>query len=102
MNSHKRNYQIIFYKTSTDREVILEFIEKLEDILKARVRNALRLLEENGLELMQAQIVKKIYNHPSLYELRIIGDNQIRLLFFIYNNMYFLIVHIFKKKQQKL
>ena len=93
--------QIYLYKTSSGREVIAEFIGRLDDITKARVRNGIRLLEKHGLELLKNQSVKKISANPDIFELRIVGKRQVRLLFAIYDKDTYLVVHIFVKKTQK-
>ena len=93
--------QIYFYKTVSGREVIAEFIDNLDDITKGRVRNGIRVLEKHGLELLRNQSVKKIITRPDIFELRIIGEKQVRILFAVIDGSIYLIVHIFVKKTQK-
>jgi phage-related protein len=92
---------IYLYKTPSNKEIIKEFIENLDDITKARVRNSLRLLKEEGLELLGTQFVKKIFKNPPLFELRVIGKKSIRLMFIKVGNNTFIILHAFVKKSQK-
>ena len=93
--------QIYFYKTSSGKDVVSEFIDKLDNTIKVRVRNGIRLLAKHVLELLRNKSVKKILRRPDIFELRIVGKTQIRLLFMIYNKDIFLLVHIFIKKTQK-
>lgn len=94
-------YQIYFYKTASNKEVVLDFIEKLDTVQKARTRNSIRLLEKHGLTLLENKSVKKISKNPKIYELRVVGKIQIRLLFFIYDQKRIIITHIFIKKTKK-
>ncbi len=96
-----KQHSIYFYTTSSGRKVVEKFINNFDEITKARIRNSIKLLAEYGLTLLNTPWVKKIYNTPSLFELRITGKKQIRLIFFKYNPTVFVIVHIFVKKQQK-
>lgn len=93
--------QIYLYKTSSGREVITEFIDKLDGITKGRVRNGIRLLEKHGLDLLRNRSIKKISTKPDIFELRIVGKKQVRLLFAVYDKSTYLVAHIFIKKTQK-
>jgi phage-related protein len=55
-------------------------------------------LEEFG-PYLRAPHSKKITD--KLYELRIVGENSIRILYTFYNNKYYLL-HAFKKKVNKI
>jgi phage-related protein len=101
MNFKGHEYKILFYKSSSGREVVIELIDQLDTILKARVRNAIRLLREHGLQLMQTQMVKKLHKKPDVYELRIVGDSQLRLVFLVYTFNTFIVISVFKKKTKK-
>ena len=95
-------YQLIFYKTSSGRDIIADFIINSENNVKDKIRIAIRIFEKYGLELLRTKWLKKIYHAPNIYELRITGGKQIRLLFIAYNSQVFLIIHIFVKKTQKI
>ncbi|MDP3982910.1 MAG: type II toxin-antitoxin system RelE/ParE family toxin [bacterium] len=60
------------------------------------------MLEKHGLRLLAVNTVKKIHSSPSLYELRITGSTQVRLLLMQYDKQTFLILHGFVKKSNKL
>ena len=88
-------YIIFFYKTSSDKEIIMEFIEKLDDQTGAKVKNGINLLRLYGLTLINTPWIKKINKKYSIYELRIKTNLTIRLLFFFLKPKTFVIVHIF-------
>ncbi|MBU1088384.1 type II toxin-antitoxin system RelE/ParE family toxin [Patescibacteria group bacterium] len=96
------NNKVYFYKTVSKKEIIVDFIDRLDAISKVKVRNGLRLLEEYGLDLLRTKWIKKIYKSPAIYELRIVSKKQIRLLFIEVEKNIFLVVNIFVKKSQKL
>ena len=96
------SYELYFYRTASGREEIVNFIEKLGDKTKARIRNAFNLLKEYGLNLLGTAFVKKVNKEPALFELRVVGDKQIRFLFMQYNKRSFIILSGFVKKSQKI
>jgi phage-related protein len=93
--------EIYFYKTTSGKEIITNFVDDLDEITRSRVRNSIRLLEKYGLELLGNQSVKKILKKPDIFELRIVGSKQVRILFVKYDINTYLIVHIFVKRTQK-
>ncbi|OGK30013.1 hypothetical protein A3I56_00320 [Candidatus Roizmanbacteria bacterium RIFCSPLOWO2_02_FULL_43_10] len=95
-------YSIYLYKSRTDRPIIEKFIDSMDKDMQVRVRNAMRLLQTYGLVLLHNDFVRKIHQHPDIYELRLKGSIHIRLLFFLYNHSSFVIVHGYIKKSQKL
>ncbi|MFA6017387.1 MAG: type II toxin-antitoxin system RelE/ParE family toxin [Patescibacteria group bacterium] len=95
-------YQLIFYKTSSGKDIITDYILNCENNLKNKIRTGIKIFEDYGLELLKTKWLKKIYHNPSIYELRITGGKQIRFLFIQYNQQVFLIIHVFVKKTQKI
>lgn len=95
------SYKVYLYKTRTGKRVIEDFIDGLDKITQVRVRNTIRLLREYGLGLIRGPWVKKIHIVPSIFELRITGKRQVRLLFFKYEKSTFIVSNIFVKKTQK-
>lgn len=95
-------YQLIFYRTSSGRDVIADFIlNNCENNLKNKIRTGINIFEDYGLELLRTKWLKKIHRNPDIYELRITGGKQVRLLFIQYNLRVFIIIHAFVKKTQK-
>ena len=93
--------EIYLYKTASGREIIKEFIDRQNEVSKGRIRNGFRILEKHGLEISKNRSVKKIAKEPDVFELRIVGTKQIRILFSDYDRNTYLVVHIFIKKSQK-
>lgn len=95
------NFKVYLYETSSGRKVILEFIHSFPDVVITKIHNDLDLLKDYGLRLLSTPLVKKIYNKPPIYELRIRSTVEIRLLFSIYKPNVFFILHGFIKKTNK-
>ena len=94
-------HQIYLYKTSSGREIITEFIDSLDEITRGRVRNSIRVLEQHGLELLKNRSIKKIARNPDVFELRTVGEKQVRIFFIVHLSGIFIVLHIIIKKSQK-
>lgn len=90
-------WEVNYFQTARGVFPVKEFIENQHLDDKARIGKSIRLLINYGPFLKPPQI-KKLQN--GLYELRIKGRTQIRILYTIRNNEYCLL-HAFKKKSQK-
>ena len=77
---------------------VTKFILKLSQPLRMRVISNIDLIEIYGLSL-RAPLSKKITN--KVYELRIQGENSMRILYSFQKGKFFLL-HIFRKKSQRL
>lgn len=89
-------YEIIFYDENNS-DPITKFITKCDSKLQAKIIRELDLLEKYGLKVGMPH-VKKI--SKNLYELRVLGKINIRLIFTC-NKEKFYILHVFKKKSNK-
>lgn len=96
-----KKYSLLFYKTSSGREVIDEFITGQDSKTQLKIRNGIRLLRDYGLDLLHTKWIKKIHRNPDLFEFRIKSRKEIRLIFGNIKNV-FVILNIFIKKKQKL
>ncbi|PIY70590.1 type II toxin-antitoxin system RelE/ParE family toxin [Candidatus Roizmanbacteria bacterium CG_4_10_14_0_8_um_filter_36_36] len=94
-------YKIVFYKSLSKREVILDFIDKFPNKIVLKIKSDIRLLEEYSLSLLSTSKVKKINSYSNLFELRIKSVIQIRLFFCYFRPNIFLILHGFVKKTNK-
>jgi phage-related protein len=94
-------YKIYFYKTSSGKEIITDFIDSFSNKTTEKIRSDIRLLKQYGLSLLSTSKIKKITRLPNLYELRIKTSVQIRLFFVFVAPNIFLIVHSFVKKSNK-
>jgi len=94
-------YQIIFYKNSSGKEIIVKFIDSFSNNTIDKIRSDLRLLKDYGLSLLSTSKVKKLTGVPHLYELRIKTSVQLRLFFVYISPNIFLVLHGFVKKTNK-
>lgn len=76
-----------------------EFLESLDEKARLKVSRTLNLLEEFGLEGAYPHVKKLV--GTSLWELRILGNDSIRILYVTITGKIFLLLHGFKKKKQK-
>ncbi|MBN1266375.1 MAG: type II toxin-antitoxin system RelE/ParE family toxin [Anaerolineales bacterium] len=89
-------WKIVFYVDHRGKCPPLEFIEGLPVMDQARIRNALRLLQEFGTNLSMPH-VKKI--KAKLWELR---PGGIRLFYFAHISQQFVILHGCRKQSRKI
>ena len=94
-------YRISFYKTLQGKGVVEEYIKKQHPRTVAKIINTLDLLKEYGFSLLGTHWMKKIHNHPDLYELRVKTINEYRFIFSFKDNL-FTILSGFEKKKQKI
>ena len=78
-------------------EKVEKFIRSLEKPAKAKIVRAVELLAEFGVELSMPHSRKVT---KELFELRIRGQQEIRIFYFFRNNLAYLI-HGFVKKSEK-
>lgn len=88
-------WSIVFYQDHRGKCPPLEFIEELPVMEQAKIRNALRLLQEFGT-ILNMPHAKSIQG--KLWELR---PGGIRLFYFAYINKQFVILHGYRKQSQK-
>ncbi len=98
----KLSYKIYFFKSSSGREIITNFIDSFSNKIVLKIKSDIRLLQEYGLSLLSASKVKKLSGFSNLYELRVKANVQIRLFFGFISPNIFLIVHGFIKKTNKI
>lgn len=94
-----QQWQIYYYKTIGNSSPVEEFILKLEVRAQNKVIDMLTLLKEFGITLGLPH-TKKLVGTP-LWELRILGSNNIRLFYITQTGKIFLLLHGFQKKKQK-
>lgn len=88
-------WQIHFYEDHRGKSPVLDFINGLSPMDRARVNNGLRLLEEFGIDLGMPH-ARRIEGR--LWELRPGGN---RLFYFLYTERRFVILHGFRKQSMK-
>lgn len=92
-------WKIKVYESPSGDKPVEEFIKSLDERAQTKVSRTLDYLEEFGLEGGYPNI-KKIVG-TSLWELRILGADSIRIFYVIITGRIFLLLHGFKKKSQK-
>lgn len=95
-------FKLYFYQTSSKREVVTDFILSFTELEITKIHNDLAQLSQFGLQLIATPLLKKIYQNPALYELRIKTIREIRLIFYFCKPNTFVILHGFVKKTNKL
>lgn len=92
-------WKIIYYKSSTGDIPVYNFIESLNKKAKAKVINTFTLLEDFGIRLGAPRAEK--LKGQDLWELRILGSDNIRIFYISITGKTFLLLHGFLKKKQK-
>ena len=90
---------IYYYITSSGKNIVREFIVSLQKEQQAKIRRTLQLINEYGLSSAIPHI-KKLSSTP-LWEIRILGKDNIRILYVIPGSHSILVLHGFIKKTQK-
>lgn len=88
-------WQLIFYTTATGRSPVAEYLDKLPAQEAARVTRELELLTEFGLDLGEPHV--RSVGHK-LWELRVRGKVQHRVLYFAAAEQKLVLLHAFTKK----
>lgn len=94
-----QKWEIDYYETPQGSSPAFEFIQNLDPKTKSKVIGAMDLLKNLGT-LVGPPHSKKITGTP-LWELRILGSDNIRIFYVAVINRKFLLLHAFQKKKQK-
>ncbi|MDO8618792.1 MAG: type II toxin-antitoxin system RelE/ParE family toxin [Candidatus Daviesbacteria bacterium] len=94
-----QKWEIIYYETYLGNSPVFEFIQNLDPKTKSKVIEIMDLLKQHGI-LMGPPHSKKVTGTP-LWELRILGGDNIRIFYVAVVNRRFLLLHAFLKKKQK-
>lgn len=92
-------WNIIYYENLHGKSQVYDFIEDLEPKAQAKISNTFDLLEQYGTNFGLPH-VKKL-SEINLWELRILGKNNIRIFYVSFTSKIFLLLHAFVKKKQK-
>jgi phage-related protein len=95
----EQKWKIIYYKSPNGQFPVFEFIEDLKPLAKAKIYNTFELLKEYNI-LLGPPHVKKLTGRQ-LWELRILGSDNLRIFYVAIKGKAFLLLHGFKKKKQK-
>jgi len=94
-----KKWEIIYYETSQGNFPVFEFIQSLNPKIKSKIIGVIDLLKELGT-LVGPPHSKKVTGTP-LWELRILGGDNVRIFYVAVVNRRFLLLHAFLKKKQK-
>jgi len=92
-------YKVSFYTPSGKVSPIKNFLDSCQLSLRAKILRQLRYVQEYGLNPIIPNI-KKIVKTP-LWELRILGKDNIRIICVFLPKKGVKVLHIFRKKKQK-
>lgn len=92
-------WTIEYYKVSDEKIPVKEFINSLNVKTQNKIFELIGLLKEFGINLGMPHS-KKVTGSP-LWELRILGGNNIRIFYIAKTGKTFLLLHGFQKKKQK-
>ena len=92
-------WKIKYYAHKNERSPVYEFIEKLPEKTQSKLINTFDLLQEYGIKVREPH-AKKVIGTP-LWELRILGEDNIRIFYIAMVELTFFLLHGFKKKKQK-
>ena len=91
---------IQFYRTSSGKCPVEEFLDSLSDKHAQKVAWVLRLVEQ--MDIVPQQYFKKLVGTEDLWEIRTqVGGNNYRLLGFFDGSQFLILTSGFSKKQQK-
>lgn len=92
-------WKVKVYKSPGGDSPVEAFLNTLDEKARLKVSRTFELLEEFGLE--GAYPHAKKLTGTSLWELRILGSDSIRIFYITVSGRIFLLLHGFKKKKQK-
>lgn len=95
----RRQLNIEYYESPTGDKPVEEFINSLEKKAQDKIVRTLELLVEFGIRIGLPH-AKKLTGTP-LWELRILGSDNLRIFYIAQAKTCFLLLHGFKKKTIK-
>ena len=90
---------IYYYAFSERKNPVREFLDSLEETQQAKILRLFQSIEEYGLQAA-APHLKKVAGTP-LWEMRILGKDNIRIFYVVPKKNAVLVLHGFIKKKQK-
>lgn len=95
----ENKWKIIYYETPNGNSPVFDFIQSLDAKSKSKIIGVLDLLKELGIQIRSPH-AKKLTG-TNLWELRTLGEGNIRIFYVAIMNRKFLLLHGFAKKKQK-
>jgi len=91
------SWAVVYFESARGERFVQDFIDKQNPFIKAKFIGLVEFLGEYG-PFLGGKYTKKL--QKELYELRITGKEQIRVLYAV-RKQYIILLHAFKKKAQK-
>jgi len=92
-------YTIYYYISPSGKNPVKNFLDSLQETQQAKVLRILQYIEEYGLRSILPH-VRKLTGTP-LWEIRILGKDNIRVIYVVPTKNTVLVLHGFIKKKQK-
>lgn len=92
-------WQVIYFTDQTGANPVKQFLDSLSKQQKAKIFRILMYIEEYGLQSIIPHI-KRLSGTP-FWEIRIIGKDNIRVIYIVPQKHTVLLLHGFIKKKQK-
>lgn len=92
-------WKVVVYESPSGDKPVEEFLNTLDKKARVKVSRMFELLEQFGLE--GAYPYAKKLTGTSLWELRTLGSDSVRIFYITASGKRFLLLHGFKKKKQK-
>lgn len=92
-------WQVIYFIDSQGNNPVSEFLDSLSDDQQSKVLRILHNIREYGLNSVIPHL-KKLSGTP-LWEIRILGRDNIRVIYVVPDRLKVLVLHGFIKKKQK-
>ena len=93
-------WKIIYYTSPSGDNPVSDFLDTLESNSQSKLLRILHNIEEYGLDSIIPHI-KKLSGTP-FWEIRILGQDSIRVIYVVPTKFEVLVLHGFKKKTQKI
>jgi len=95
----EEKWRVISYRTLNGDYPVKQFIDSLEIRAQSKIQDAVKLLQEFNVRLGPPHIKK--LTGTELWELRIIGSDNLRILYVTIIGKTFVLLHGFMKKKDK-
>ncbi len=92
-------WKIIYYTSPSGDNPVSDFLDTLEQNSQSKILRVLHNIQEYGLDSVIPHI-KKLTGTP-FWEIRILGQNSIRIIYVVPVKFQIFVLHGFKKKTQK-
>lgn len=92
-------WQVIYYIDAQGKNPVSEFLDTLSDNQQSKILRILNNIKDYGLTSIIPH-VKKLSGTP-LWEIRILGGDNIRVFYVVPNRLRVVVLHGFIKKKQK-